>query len=138
MAFASGSGGGPMADINVTPLVDVMLVLLIIFMVTAPILSYPIDVNLPQRTLNPPKNPKTPPPPISLRIDASGTIFWNDSPVDVRVLQQQMVNEVAKDPTNQPLLEIDVNPDADYGILAKVLAHAKNADMQKIGFVQPQ
>jgi biopolymer transport protein ExbD len=60
MAFASGSGGGPMADINVTPLVDVMLVLLIIFMVTAPILSYPIDVNLPQRTLNPPPNPKDP------------------------------------------------------------------------------
>ena len=138
MAFASGSGGGPMADINVTPLVDVMLVLLIIFMVTAPILSYPIDVNLPQRTLNPPQNPKTPPPPISLRIDASGTVYWNDSPVDISVLQQQMNNEVAKDPTNQPLLEIDVNPDADYGILAKVLARAKNADMQKIGFVQPQ
>jgi len=138
MAFASGSGGGPMADINVTPLVDVMLVLLIIFMVTAPILSYPIDVNLPQRTLNPPPQPKTPPPPISLRIDASGTVYWNDSPIDMRVLQQQMVNEVAKDPTNQPLLEIDVNADADYGILAKVLARAKNADMQKIGFVQPQ
>ena len=138
MAFASGSGGGPMADINVTPLVDVMLVLLIIFMVTAPILSYPIDVNLPQRTLNPPPNPKTPPPPVSLRIDASGTVFWNDSPIDMRVLQQQMINEVAKDPTNQPLLEIDVNADADYGILAKVLARAKNADMQKIGFVQPQ
>jgi len=139
MAFASGSGGGPMADINVTPLVDVMLVLLIIFMVTAPILSYPIEVNLPQRTLNPPPTPpRPPPPPIRLRIDASGVVFWNDSPVDMRVLQQQMINEVAKDPTNQPLLEIDVNPDADYGILAKVLARAKNADMQKIGFVQPQ
>ena len=137
MAFASGSGGGPMADINVTPLVDVMLVLLIIFMVTAPILSYPIEVNLPQRSLNPPPQTKTPPPPIRLRIDASGTVFWNDSPVDIRVLEQQMVNEVSKDPTNQPLLEIDVNPDADYGILAKVLARAKNADMQKIGFVQP-
>ena len=138
MAFASGSGGGPMADINVTPLVDVMLVLLIIFMVTAPILSYPIDVNLPQRTLNPPPNPKTPPPPVSLRIDASGTVFWNNSPIDIRALEQTMKAEVAKDPTNQPLLEIDVNPDADYGILAKVLARAKNADMQKIGFVQPQ
>ena len=138
MAFASGPGGGPMADINVTPLVDVMLVLLIIFMVTAPILSYPIEVNLPQRMLNPPPVTKTPPPPISLRVDASGTIYWNDSPVDVRVLEQQMKNEVAKDPTNQPLLEIDVNPDADYGILANVLARAKNADMQKIGFVQPQ
>src|SRR4249919_345703 len=107
MAFASGSGGGPMADINVTPLVDVMLVLLIIFMVTAPILSYPIDVNLPQRSLNQPPQTKVPPPPIRLRIDAAGTIFWNDSPIDMRVLQQQMNNEVAKDPTNQPLLEIE-------------------------------
>ncbi|GAB3387589.1 biopolymer transporter ExbD [Lysobacter fragariae] len=127
-----------MADINVTPLVDVMLVLLIIFMVTAPILSYPIEVNLPQRMLNPPKQDKVPPPPIRLRIDAAGVIYWNDSPVDIKILQQQMVNEVAKDPTNQPLLEIDTNPDADYGILANVLARAKNADMQKIGFVQVQ
>ena len=136
MAFSSGSGGGPMADINVTPLVDVMLVLLIIFMVTAPILSYPIEVNLPQRALNPPPQIKTPPPPIKLRIDAAGTIFWNDSPVPMQQLQQQMVAEVAKDPTNQPLLELDVNPDADYGVLAKVLARAKNADMKKIGFLQ--
>ena len=54
MAFSSGSTGGPMANINVTPLVDVMLVLLIIFMMTAPMLSYPIDIDLPQRSLNPP------------------------------------------------------------------------------------
>jgi len=138
MAFSTDSSGGPMADINVTPLVDVMLVLLIIFMVTAPILSYPIDVNLPQRSLNPPKQDKVPPPPIKLRIDASSTIYWNDSPMQLELLQQQMNTEVQRDPTNQPLLEIDVNPDADYGILAKVLARAKNADMQKIGFVQPQ
>ena len=136
MAFASGSGSGPMADINVTPLVDVMLVLLIIFMVTAPILSYPIEVNLPQRVINPPPQTQTPPPPVKLRIDAAGTIFWNDSPVPLAALQQQMNAEVAKDPSNQPLLELDVNPDADYGILAKVLARAKNADMKKIGFLQ--
>ena len=54
MAFSSGGGSGPMADINVTPLVDVMLVLLIIFMVTAPTLSYPIDIDLPQKSLTPP------------------------------------------------------------------------------------
>jgi biopolymer transport protein ExbD len=65
MAFSSGGGGGPMADINVTPLVDVMLVLLIIFMVTAPTLSYPIDIDLPQKSLNPPPQVKEPPPPIA-------------------------------------------------------------------------
>ena len=73
MAFSSNSAaGGPMADINVTPLVDVMLVLLIIFMVTAPTLSYPIDIDLPQPSLNPPPQTKAPPEPIKLRIDAVG------------------------------------------------------------------
>lgn len=138
MAFSNNSGGSAMADMNVTPLVDVMLVLLIIFMVTAPTPSYPIDINLPQRTLNPPDNPKTPPPPIRLRIDASGQVFWNDSPYPLSAIANMMEVEVQRDPTNQPTLEIDVNPDADYGILAKVLAHAKNADMEKIGFVQSE
>ena len=138
MAFSSNSGGGPMADINVTPLVDVMLVLLIIFMVTAPILSYPIDVDLPQKVLNPPPQTKEPPPPIRLRIDGAGTIYWNDSPTPMSALKSMMVTEVERDPTNQPTLEIDTSGDADYGVLAKVLATARNADMQKIGFVKKQ
>ncbi len=136
MAFASNSGGGPMADMNVTPLVDVMLVLLIIFMVTAPILSYPIDIDLPQRTNNPPEDPKEPPDPIKLRIDAAGTVYWNDSPTPVKSLYSQMAAEVERDRANQPTLEIDVNEDAQYEVLAKVLAAAKNADMKKIGFVK--
>jgi biopolymer transport protein ExbD len=136
MAFASDSGGGPMANINVTPLVDVMLVLLIIFMMTAPILSYPIDIDLPQRSLNPPPTTVEPPPPIRLRIDQSGTIFWNDSPTPLSALRNMMQTEVERDVNNQPTLEIDVNEEADYGILAKVLASARNAQMQKIGFVK--
>jgi biopolymer transport protein ExbD len=136
MAFASNSGGGPMADINVTPLVDVMLVLLIIFMVTAPILSYPIDIDLPQRTSNPPENPKEPPPPVKLRIDQSGTVYWNDSPTPVSSLLNMMQAEVERDPANQPTLEIDVNEEAQYETLAKVLAQAKDAQMKKIGFVK--
>jgi len=135
MAFASNSGGGPMADINVTPLVDVMLVLLIIFMVTAPTLSYPIDIDLPQKSTTPP--PPTPPKePISLRIDAAGQVYWNEAAQPISALQGLMEVEVNRDPTNQPMLEVDTSPDADYGILAKVLAHAKNANMEKIGFVQ--
>ena len=136
MAFASNSGGGPMADINVTPLVDVMLVLLIIFMVTAPILSYPIDIDLPQRTSNPPENPKEPPPPIKLRIDQAGTVYWNNSPTPVSALMSMMKAEAERDPTNQPTLEIDVNEEAQYETLAKVLAQAKDSDMNKIGFVK--
>ena len=136
MAFASDSGGGPMANINVTPLVDVMLVLLIIFMMTAPILSYPIDIDLPQRSLNPPPTTVDPPEPIRLRIDQSGTIFWNDSPTPMTALRNMMESEVQRDVNNQPTLEIDVNEEADYGTLAKVLAIARNAQMQKIGFVK--
>ena len=136
MAFASNSGGGPMADINVTPLVDVMLVLLIIFMVTAPILSYPIDIDLPQRTSNPPDNPKEPPPPVKLRIDQAGTVYWNDSPTPVSALMSLMQAEVERDPANQPTLEIDVNEEAQYETLAKVLAQAKDSNMKKIGFVK--
>ena len=136
MAFASNSGSGPMADINVTPLVDVMLVLLIIFMVTAPILSYPIDIDLPQRTSTPPENPPKPPDPVKLRIDQSGQVYWNDSPVEVNDLLNKMKGEVERDPANQPTLEIDMNEDAQYEVLAKVLASAKDAQMKKIGFVK--
>ena len=137
MAFTTGSGKGqPMADINVTPLVDVMLVLLIIFIVTAPIMTYPIAVDLPQRVLNPPPVTRDPPPPIDLRVDASNQVYWNNSPVNVADLQQKMEEEVQKDPTNQPELRIDANPDSEYEVMAKILAQAKNAQMKKIGFVQ--
>ncbi len=128
--------GGPMAEINVTPLVDVMLVLLIIFMVTMPIQSIPVDVDLPQKTDKPPENPKEPPDPIELRIDSSGQVFWNNSPTSLNALERMMEEEVARDPTNQPELQIDTNDQAEYGVLARVLVAAKNADMIKIGFVQ--
>ena len=136
MAFASSASGGAMSDINVTPLVDVMLVLLIIFMVTMPIQSIPVDVDLPQKTDKPPENPKEPPEPIKLRIDAAGQVFWNDTPTPVTSLATMMKNEVDRDPQNQPELQIDTNDNAEYGTLAKVLTAAKNADMVKIGFVQ--
>ena len=126
----------PMAEINVTPFVDVMLVLLIIFMVTAPILSYPIDIDLPQKSLTPPPENKNPPDPIDLRIDAIGQVFWNNSPVPVSALRNMMEAEVQRDPGNQPTLQIDTSLDAEYGILAQVLASARNAQMQKIGFVK--
>ena len=135
MAFASNSGSGPMADINVTPLVDVMLVLLIIFMVTAPALSYQIQVDLPQRTTNPPPQPKDPPEPIRLRIEAGGTVTWNNSPIPMSVLQSSL--EVEAERAIQPTLEIETDPDAQYEMLAKVLSRAKNSGMVKIAFVDP-
>ena len=81
-------------------------------------------------------NPVDPPEPIRLRIDAGGQVFWNDTPTPVNALETMMDTEVQRDPANQPTLEIDTSDDADYGVLAKVLASAKNAEMIKIGFVQ--
>lgn len=136
MAFSSNSGDGTIVDMNIIPLADVLLVLLIIFMVTAPTPSYPIDIDLPQRSTTQPVNPVEPPDPIRLRIDGAGEVFWNDSPTPISALFNMMQGEVEKDPSNQPTLELDVSEDADYGVLAKVLAEAKNANMQKIGFVK--
>ena len=135
MAFSSAGRSGPLADINVTPLVDVMLVLLIIFIVTAPIVARPIAVQLPQATDRTIDRPE-PPPPIELKIDASNQVSWNNSPINTSELQQRMEQEVQRDPTNQPELRIDASPDSEYDVMAKVLAAAKNAQMKKIGFVQ--
>ena len=136
MAFSSGSGGGPMADINVTPLVDVMLVLLIIFMVTAPPMSHQIQVDLPQPTINPPPPPVNPPDPIKLHIDASGGVQMNGTPIDMRPLEAQFDAIGEKGIDDQGKLEIDTDPEAEYEVLAKVLARAKNAKLTKIGFVK--
>ena len=141
MAFSSNSGG-PMADINVTPLVDVMLVLLIIFMVTVPPLSYPIQVDLPQPSNSPPP-PGTPPEPIRIRIDAGGSVSWNGSPTPLTTLQSQFDVEGARgdngnggiESIKQPTIEIETDRDADYDTLAKVLSRAKNANLVKISFV---
>ena len=135
MAFSTNSGSGPMAEINIIPLADVMLVLLIIFMVTAPPTTYEISVDLPQRSTQPPP-PSQPKDPIRVRIDASGQVYWNETLYAVSQLQPMMREVVQQDPTNQPTLEIDTDPNADYGVLARVLAAAKNARMVKIGFVQ--
>jgi biopolymer transport protein ExbD len=137
MAFSTGSGGGnsaPMGDINVTPLVDVMLVLLIIFMLNAPLTSYPVPVDLPQPTKNPVDPPPDPPLPIRLRIDAGGQLFWDNSPLPKSALRPSLLVEATRDP--QPTLEIETSPDAEYSTLAEVLATAKNARMIKIGFVE--
>ena len=132
MAFSSNSAGSVMSDMNVTPLVDVMLVLLIIFMVTAPPLSYQIQVDLPQKsTVDPPKE-KEPPEPIDIHVQAGGTVAWNGSPVPMATLQAQFNVEGARDV--QPTINITIDPEAEYETLAKVLARTKNADLKKISF----
>jgi biopolymer transport protein ExbD len=132
MAFSSGSGKGPMADINVTPLVDVMLVLLIIFMLTAPIVTHDVKIDLPQPTNNP--NPPESVDPIRLKIDASGSLYWNDVPVDEGGLRAQMA--VIAQQTNQPEIQINADDTVMYESVARVLADAKSYGLAKIGFTE--
>jgi biopolymer transport protein ExbD len=134
MAFTTGGGGGAMADINVTPLVDVMLVLLIIFMVTAPMLSYQIQIDLPQPSKEKPLVQKDPPPPVRLRIDESGALFLDNSPISKTALKPTLLVFASQEV--QPTLELETSPEVKYEILTEVLATAKNAGMIKIGFVE--
>ena len=132
MAFSSGSSGGPMADINVTPLVDVMLVLLIIFMITAPMLSHKIKIDLPQPNPNV-VNPENPPDPVRLQIRQDGSLYWNDTPVDELGLKAQIA--VIAQQSNQPELQIDADDAAQYEVVARVLSDAKDAGMVHVGFM---
>jgi biopolymer transport protein ExbD len=136
MAFSNNSGAGAMADMNVTPLVDVMLVLLIIFMVTAPVATYGIQIDLPQKSLNPPERRVDPPPPIRVNIDASGQVTWDGAPVSIGELDGWMEVQAQLELDKQPVIEIKTHDDAEYQVLATVLAAAKNANLQKIGFVE--
>jgi biopolymer transport protein ExbD len=122
------------AEMNITPLVDVMLVLLVIFMVTAPVLSKPINFDLPQP--GPDIGRPLAPDPISLRIAASGEVYWNDSLTPLSALPAMMQAQVERHRDNPPRLQIDVNGDSDYQAVAKVMSLAKNAEMTNIAFVR--
>ncbi|MGA9341367.1 MAG: biopolymer transporter ExbD [Rhodanobacteraceae bacterium] len=131
MAFSSNSGGGPMAEINVTPLVDVMLVLLIIFMITAPLMTHRIHIDLPQA--NPNVQNQNPPEPIDLAVKSTGEIYWNDEPVTEAMLQAQLRVTAQKQP--QPELQIRADKTTQYQLIATVMSDAKSAGMVKIGFI---
>jgi len=131
MGMSTGGGGGPMSEINVTPLVDVMLVLLIIFMITAPLMSHRIRIDLPQA--NPKVQETNPPEPIDLAVRATGDLFWNDEPVTEAILQAQLRVAAQKNP--QPELQIRADKTTEYQKIATVMADAKAAGMVKIGFI---
>jgi biopolymer transport protein ExbD len=135
MAFSTAGRSGPLADINVTPLVDVMLVLLIIFIVTAPIVARPISVQLPQPFDRPIERPD-PPPPIALRLDASNQLSWNGAPIAASELRSRLQAQAWAHPGNLPELRIDTDPGAEYEGLAKILATAEATGMQRIVFVR--
>jgi biopolymer transport protein ExbD len=133
MAMSVGSGsGGVMCDINTTPLIDVMLVLLVTLIVSLPIMTHAVKLDLPQSKNQPP--PDVRPEVIDLEIDFDGTVVWNGTVVPtLQALEGYFHTEAAKEP--QP--EIHLRPDrrAKYDAVAKVLAAAQRNRMKRIGFV---
>ena len=120
----------PMNEINTTPLVDVMLVLLVIFIITAPLLTHAVKIDLPQATSQPlPEEPKV----ISLAIDSTGKTYWNDAPLVSGELKQKLLQ--AADTKPQPELQIRADKETRYQVLADVMADAQNAGITKLGFV---
>jgi biopolymer transport protein ExbD len=132
MSVGSGGEGEPMMEINTTPLIDVMLVLLILFILTLPVMTHAIKLDMPRPSKEPPP-PEVITEPIRLDIDWDGSIIWNGTLVQLGTLEGYFRTEAAKNP--QP--ELHVRPDrrADYDTVAKVLALAQRNGMQRIGFV---
>ncbi len=129
---SDNSSGEPMLDINVTPLIDVMLVLLIMFIITLPPQTHAVKLDLPQDQTN------QPPPPIlptknKVVITAGGEILWNGTPVSPQQLRLYLDATQQMDPT--PELHLQPEPNAKYELVDQVLAITKRAHVDKMGFV---
>ncbi len=136
MAFGGlgSSGAGPMAEINTTPLVDVMLVLLIIFMLTAPLLTHKITVDLPQTGGDvTPLEPEA----VALTVNANGDYQWNGQVLDAGALRARCAGAAAATP--QPEIQLLADRTATYEQLARALSIAHAAGLARVGFVmQPE
>ena len=133
MAMAAAAPEGePMMDINTTPLIDVMLVLLIMFIITIPIQTHAVKLDLPVDS-----GENTPPPidPVKNKIviEPNGTILWNGAPVNPVQLRQYLDITTTMTPT--PELHLQPHPEARYEVVDEVLAITKRADVQAMGFV---
>lgn len=132
MAFGGGLDDDTevMNEINMTPLVDVMLVLLIIFIITVPVLTHTVKVDLPRvdNTINEIK-PET----INLSINAEGNVFWNEAQISLEELDNRLIAEAAKQP--QPEIHIRGDKHVDYEHVIKTMAAVQRAGLLKLGFV---
>lgn len=119
-----------MSEINMTPLVDVMLVLLIIFIITVPVLTHSVKIDLP-RASNQPNEVQN--KPISISVNQQGQIFWDDKLIDANTLAQQF-NQIAQ---QQPQPEVHIRGDrkVEYEYVMQVMAQAQRSGVQKIGFI---
>jgi biopolymer transport protein ExbD len=123
--------GEPMMEINTTPLIDVMLVLLIMFIITIPIQTHAVKLDLPQ-------NSNSPPPPVEpiknkVVITAAGAVLWNGTQVSLTQLRQYL--DVSQQMNPVPELHLQPEPNARYETVDQVLAVTKQAHVDKMGFV---
>ena len=133
MAFGGFGEDGhqkPMAEINVTPMVDVMLVLLVIFIITAPLFTHAIKLDLPSAQSAPaPEKPET----IALSIDGKGRIFWNNEELAADALPQRMTEAARQQP--QPSLHLRADKETRYDVIAQVMSAAQANGLTKMAFV---
>ncbi|MFM0251163.1 ExbD/TolR family protein [Paraburkholderia sediminicola] len=120
----------PMAEINMTPLIDVMLVLLVIFIITAPLFTHAIRLDLPKVASAPARQtPQT----ISLSIDAAGKLYWNGKVITLQQMRAQFV-EAGKQ-ADQPEIQLSAERSTRYEVIAQVMGAAQQAGLERIGFV---
>ena len=124
--------GTPMMEMNMTPLIDVLLVLLIMFIITIPVQSHAVKLDLP---INQPNQAPPPVDPIKnrLSITAGGVVTWNGTPVNLQQLRQYL--EISQQMNPIPELHMQPEADAPYGLVDEVLAVTKRAHVEKMGFV---
>ncbi len=128
--FNDNNHQAPMAEINVTPMVDVMLVLLVIFIITAPLFTHAVKLELPTASSAPaPEKPES----ITLSINAEGKLFWNNAAVSLDELGTRFATAAQKKP--QPELQLRADKSTRYEVIAQVMSAAQTNGMTKIGFV---
>lgn len=120
----------PMSEINVTPMVDVMLVLLVIFIITAPLLTHKISLDLPaaQAAAAP-----APGDTVSISIQGDGSLYWNNDPVTPQVLEARLATTAANAPDTE--LQLRADKATRYEVIAQVMAAAQANGLSRIGFV---
>lgn len=133
MAFGGFNQGGdrqPTSDINMVPLIDVMLVLLIVFMITAPLLTHSVKIDLPKAASQPNvEKPET----VTLALDGEGKMFWNNEPLPDDQLTARL--DGAAKQTPQPELHLRADQNTRYQKLAEVMSAAREAGIEKMGFI---
>ncbi|MBV7538895.1 biopolymer transporter ExbD [Duganella sp. sic0402] len=130
-AFNHHRNPGPMADINVTPMVDVMLVLLVIFILSAPMFTGSVQLELPKAQTQAAQS--APAATVTLSIDGKGKIFWNNDPVEQDALVSRLVEAAKLEP--QPELQLRADKDTRYEVVTQVMAAAQSNGLTKLGFV---